>query len=74
MTANKYKSTYYTIYNALPKWKQIAIDEDSKSNTWSGLLKEFVLKVIEESEKEFLEDKKASKYKTTKSKKTKIVT
>ena len=37
----------------MPKWKQLAIKEDTKRNNMSGILTEFLAKVIETAEKEF---------------------
>lgn len=37
----------------MPKWKQSAIKEDSERNNMSGILTEFLVKVIETAEKEF---------------------
>jgi hypothetical protein len=37
----------------LPRWKKLAIVEDSERNNWSGLLTEFIKTVIEEAEKEY---------------------
>ena len=37
----------------MPKWKQLAIKEDSQRNNMSGILTEFIAKVIEIAEKEY---------------------
>jgi hypothetical protein len=41
----------------LPRWKKLAIVEDSERNNWSGLLTEFIKAVIEEAEKEYANSK-----------------
>ena len=53
MTSKQYKDTYNRLFNELPKWKQIAVKEDSVANKWSGILTEFVANVIYTAEKEF---------------------
>ena len=53
MTSTQYKETYDKLFNLLPKWKQIAVKEDSVKNHWSGILLEFVQNVIVTAEKEF---------------------
>lgn len=53
MTSKQYKSTYDKLFNQLPKWKQLAVKEDSKRNNWSGILTDFVKSVIYNAEKEF---------------------
>ena len=58
MTAKQYQDTYNRKFNELPKWKQLAIKEDSINNKWSGLLTDFVKGVIETAEKEYKETKK----------------
>lgn len=58
MTAKQYQDTYNRKFNELPKWKQLAIKEDSLNNKWSGLLTDFVKGVIETAEKEYKETKK----------------
>lgn len=57
MTAKQYQDTYNRKFNELPKWKQLAIKEDSINNKWSGLLTDFVKGVIETAEKEYKEKK-----------------
>jgi len=57
MTAKQYQDTYNRKFNELPKWKQLAIKEDSLNNKWSGLLTDFVKGVIETAEKEYKEKK-----------------
>lgn len=37
----------------MPKWKQLAIKEDTARNNMSGILTEFLAKVIETAEKEY---------------------
>jgi hypothetical protein len=49
MTSSFYKTVYRRKFNELPKWKQLAIVEDSENNHWSGILTEFVKGVIERS-------------------------
>ena len=46
MTSEHYKNTYNKLFNELPKWKQMAVKEDSERNNWSGLLTEFIKNVI----------------------------
>ena len=53
MTASFYKTVYQRKFEELPRWKKMAIVEDSKRNNWSGLLTDFVKAVIEEAEKEY---------------------
>lgn len=53
MTSTQYKETYNKLLNELPKWKQIAVKEDSERNNWSGILTEFVQTVILTAEKEY---------------------
>ena len=53
MTAKHYKDAYVKLLNELPKWKQLAIKEDSIKNKWSGILTEFIANVIITAEKEF---------------------
>lgn len=53
MTSNQYKTTYDKLFNQLPKWKQLAVKEDSIQNNWSGILTDFVKNVIYVAEKEF---------------------
>jgi hypothetical protein len=58
MTLKQYKDTYNKKFNELPKWKQLAIKEDSTNNKQSGILTDFVKDVIETAEKEFSESEK----------------
>ncbi len=37
----------------MPKWKQLAIKEDTERNNMSGIMTEFLAKVIETAEKEY---------------------
>jgi len=53
MTASFYKTVYQRKFEELPRWKKLAIVEDSERNNWSGLLTEFIKAVIEEAEKEY---------------------
>lgn len=53
MTSEHYKSAYDKLFNSLPKWKQIAVKEDSVKNHWSGILLEFVQNVILKAENDF---------------------
>lgn len=57
MTASFYKTVYQRKFNELPRWKKLAIVEDSERNNWSGLLIDFVKAVIEEAEKEYANSK-----------------
>lgn len=57
MTSQHYKNTYDRLFNELPKWKQMAVKEDSHKNYWSGLLTEFVKNVVYTAEKEFEDNK-----------------
>ena len=50
--AQKYRDTYEKIFNNLPHWKKLAIQEDSKLNKRSGLLVDFLTQVIYDAEKE----------------------
>lgn len=65
MTSVLYKNTYDKLLNSLPKWKQLAIKEDSIKNYWSGILTEFIQSVIQTAEKEFEENKNVSRKKST---------
>ena len=60
MTSTLYKTTYEKLYGQLPKWKQIAVVEDSVRNNWSGILTEFVQNVIRIAEQEFEQNKSSS--------------
>jgi len=53
MTSSFYKTVYQRKFEELPRWKKLAIVEDSERNNWSGLLTEFIKAVIEEAEKEY---------------------
>lgn len=53
MTASFYKAVYQRKFNELPRWKKLAVVEDSENNNWSGLLTDFVKSVIEEADKSF---------------------
>lgn len=57
MTASFYKTVYQRKFNEMPRWKQLAIVEDSTRNNWSGLLTDFIKSVIEEAEKEYANSK-----------------
>ena len=59
MTASFYKTVYQRKFDEIPRWKKLAIVEDSERNNWSGLLTDFVKAVIEEAEKEYANSKKA---------------
>ena len=53
MNSLHYKNAYNNILSQMPKWKQLAIKEDSQRNNMSGILTEFIAKVIEIAEKEY---------------------
>lgn len=57
MTASFYKTVYQRKFEELPRWKKLAIVEDSERNHWSGILTDFVKAVIEEAEKEYANSK-----------------
>ena len=57
MTASFYKTVYQRKFEELPRWKKLAIVEDSERNNWSGLLTEFIKAVIEEAEKDYANSK-----------------
>jgi hypothetical protein len=57
MTASFYKTVYQRKFKEMPRWKQLAIVEDSTRNNWSGLLTEFIKAVIEEAEKDYANSK-----------------
>ena len=57
MTASFYKTVYQRKFEELPRWKKLAIVEDSEKNNWSGLLTDFVKSVIEEAEKDYANSK-----------------
>jgi hypothetical protein len=59
MTASFYKTVYQRKFNEMPRWKKLAIVEDSERNNWSGLLTEFIKAVIEEAEKDYANSKSA---------------
>ncbi len=50
--AKKYRDTYEKLFNDLPNWKKLAIQEDSKLNKRSGLLVDFLTQVIYNAERE----------------------
>jgi hypothetical protein len=50
--AKKYRDTYEKLFNQLPNWKKLAIQEDSKLNKRSGLLVDFLTQVIYNAEHE----------------------
>ena len=52
MTASFYKTVYQRKFNEMPRWKKLAIVEDSERSNWSGLLTDFIKSVIEEAEKD----------------------
>lgn len=77
MTKSRYQEAYNKIYNHLPKWKKNAVDEDSANSHWSGILTDFIQKVIELAENETLSNKEfthntENSEQTPKKKKTKI--
>lgn len=53
MKSLHYKNAYNNIFNQMSRWKQLAIKEDSERNNMSGLLTDFIAKVIETAEKDF---------------------
>lgn len=53
MTSEHYKNTYNKLFNELPKWKQMAVKEDSSKNHWSGLLTDFIKNVIYTAENSY---------------------
>lgn len=57
MTATFYKTVYQRKFDELPRWKRLAIVEDSERNHWSGILTDFIKSVIEEAEKEYANSK-----------------
>ena len=57
MTASFYKTVYQRKFEELPRWKKLAIKEDSERSHWSGLLTDFVKSVIEEAEKDYANSK-----------------
>lgn len=57
MTASFYKTVYQRKFNEMPRWKKLAIVEDSEKNNWSGLLSDFIKSVIEEAEKDYANSK-----------------
>ena len=59
MTASFYKTVYQRKFNEMPRWKKLAIVEDSERSNWSGLLTDFIKSVIEEAEKDFANYKSA---------------
>ena len=50
--AKNYRDTYEKLFNQLPNWKKLAIQEDSKLNKRSGLLVDFLTQVIYNAERE----------------------
>lgn len=70
MTSEQYKKTYNELLSAMPRWKQLAVREDSENNNWSGILTEFIQNVIYIAEKEF--DSLTSLKKTNTVKKLKV--
>ena len=65
MTASFYKTVYQRKFDGLPRWKKIAIVEDSERNNWSGLLTDFIKAVIQEAEKEYANSKTTETKPTT---------
>jgi len=65
MTASFYKTVYQRKFDELPRWKKLAITEDSERNNWSGLLTDFIKAVIEEAEKEYANSKTTETKPTT---------
>lgn len=77
MTKSRYQESYNKTYNELPKWKQNAVDEDSAKSHWSGILTDFIQKVIFIAENETIDKNKLVKNtkistKKPKKKKTKL--
>lgn len=46
-----YKKIYDEEFNKLPRWKQVAVNEDIANKKSSGLTDEFIKLVIEKAEK-----------------------
>ena len=66
MTASFYKTVYQRKFEELPRWKKLAIVEDSEKNNWSGLLTDFIKAVIEEAEKDYANSKSTTNSSSTK--------
>lgn len=60
MTKSRYQEAYNKIYKELPKWKQNAVIEDSAKSHWSGILTDFIQKVVELAENETLFNKEVT--------------
>ena len=65
MTASFYKTVYQRKFEELPRWKKLAIVEDSEKNNWSGLLTDFIKAVIEEAEKDYANSKSTTNSSST---------
>lgn len=50
--AKRYEECYNKLFNALPLWKRLAIQEDVRDNKNSGILSDFVTSVITTAESE----------------------
>ena len=52
-----YKKIYDEEFNKLPRWKQVAVNEDIANKKSSGLTDEFIKLVIEKAEKYYDQNK-----------------
>jgi len=52
-----YKKIYDEEFNKLPRWKQLAVNEDLAHKKSSGLTDEFIKTVIEKAEKYYDQNK-----------------
>lgn len=73
--AKRYEECYNKLFNALPLWKRLAIEEDTRDKKESGILIEFVTSVITtaESEETIIPQSKTAGKQNTKQEKVETV-
>ena len=55
-----YKKIYDEEFNKLPRWKQVAVNEDIANKKSSGLTDDFIKLVIEKAEKHYDQNKNST--------------
>lgn len=55
-----YKKIYDEEFNKLPRWKQVAVNEDLAHKKSSGLTDDFIKLVIEKAEKHYDQNKNST--------------
>lgn len=55
-----YKKIYDEEFNKLPRWKQVAVNEDIANKKSSGLTDDFIKLVIEKAEKYYDQNKNST--------------